>query len=556
MSVLRGDLLRFKVPGRRTAGEKSAERKVVPFETLLLQTIRWPLISSMILAALLMVGFIARSELQSLEYQIRSEAQIVKFNAVAPIEFGDDEHLGRLVQSLMSVDKESLAGIRRSGEQWIFRSVADVPAPWNFENWRTVYTQVQNQDSSPSETAADTGVYYSFSALAIHSVIRSNDGKPVGEIFVATSTAKLVSQLIQILFLIGFCLVVATVFAVYLTRGKSRALVESVQDFVAVVRRVSIEENFKLRVRPLDAQGNQPLIQELDNLAIEFDRMIERIEIKDEYLESLNHTLELKVEERTRELEGSRMRATESARLASLGEMASGIAHEINNPLAIIKASAEQLVLIGSADANQNATVKKVAERINRVSDRIAKIILGLRTFAREGKADPFEKTSIETVVSETLEFCFSRFKNNGIELVVHPMTSDLVVHGRSVQMSQVLLNLLNNAHDAILSAKVKSPKIDIMARRLGDHVEIHVIDNGAGIPSDVRTRIMQPFFTTKEVGKGTGLGLSISRSIMEDHNGQLVLAEDILPTRFIMRFPHAQSKAAPTIGKRDSSAA
>jgi C4-dicarboxylate-specific signal transduction histidine kinase len=306
----------------------------------------------------------------------------------------------------------------------------------------------------------------------------------------------------------------------------------------------------------MESHDSQPLIQELENLAIEFDRMIERIEVKDEFLEALNRDLESKVEERTRELEGSRMRATESARLASLGEMASGIAHEINNPLAIIKASAEQLLVGCQSQEVSLPVVQKSAERINRVADRIAKIVMGLRTFAREGKADPFDVVSIEAVVNETLEFCLSRFKSNGIEVIISPFSADLVVHGRSVQMSQVLLNLLNNAHDALRSSGILSPCIEVLGLKVGDFVEIHVVDNGAGIPEEIRSRIMQPFFTTKEVGKGTGLGLSISRSIMEDHRGELLLAKDPLPTRFIMRFPHAQSQLAPALGAAEEDAA
>ncbi len=507
-----------------------------------------------------MVAFMAKSELQNLEMRLRSEAKVVKFNAVAPLEFGDDEHLGRLVQSLVSGEEQRLAGIRRIGEDWIYQSVAPLPAPWTESSWRAAF--FESQEAKAAEGGVEPGfepgfeTLHSVQAIAIRSFIRSNDGRIIGEIYIATSTTHLSSKLFQILLLIGFCLVVATVFAVFLTRWKSRALVASIKDFVAVVRRVSIEENLKLRVRPLESHDDQPVIQELENLAIEFDRMIEQLEIKDEFLEALNRDLEIKVVERTRELEGSRLRATESARLASLGEMASGIAHEINNPLAIIKASAEQLLVNSQNQEISSSVVQKAAQRINGVADRIAKIIMGLRTFAREGKADPFELASIEAVVTETLEFCMSRFKSNGIEVIVHPLAPELVVHGRGVQMSQVLLNLLNNAHDALRSSEVQAPRIEILGRKVGDLVEVHIVDNGVGIPQEIRTRIMQPFFTTKEVGKGTGLGLSISRSIMEDHRGELLLAKDPLPTRFIMRFPHAQSQLAPAVGPGEQDAA
>jgi signal transduction histidine kinase len=548
--------LRFSRRDPNQNGPEVSGTPVVPFETLLLQTIRWPLISALFLAAVLMIGFMAKSELQSLEMRIRSEAKIVKFNAVAAIEFGDDEHLGRLVQSLVSGEEGSLAGIRKIDEDWIFQSVGELPAPWTQSNWRASFFDGEKADAQKDGLGPDFETLLSFRAIAFRSYIRSGDGKIIGEIYIATSTAHFMSKLLQILILIGFCFIVSTTFAVFMTRWNSRALVESIKDFVAVVRRVSVVENLKLRVRPLKPHDKQPLIQEFENLAVEFDRMIERIEFKDEFLELLNRNLESKVRERTRELEGSRMRATESARLASLGEMASGIAHEINNPLAIIKASAEQLLVNSQNQELSSASIKKSAERISRVADRIAKIIMGLRTFAREGKSDPFAVVSIEAVVNETLEFCLSRFKSNGIEIIINPISAELVVHGRSVQMSQVLLNLLNNAYDALGSSEVLSPRIEVLGRKIGDFVEIHVVDNGVGIPEEIRTRIMQPFFTTKEVGKGTGLGLSISRSIMEDHRGELLLAQDPLPTRFIMRFPHAQSQLAPALGSIEQDAA
>lgn len=542
--------MRFGVhPDRSTNSEHGTDREVVPFETLLLHTIRWPLISAMVLTAVLMIVFFAKSELQNLEMRIRSEIQVVRFNAMAPLESGDVQELKALVQSLVPGDEARVAGIRPEDGDWVSHTMETLPAPWGDRDWQEKYFLVSDGNST-------TDVFYSFQSIALKSKIRTKDGKFVGEVFVATSTSELFDKLLQILFLISFSLLASTVFAVALTKWKARALVESIQDFVAVVRRVSIEENLNLRVRPMDSKGHQPVIQELDNLAIEFDRMIERIEVKDEYLEALNRDLNQKVVERTRELESSRMRATESARLASLGEMASGIAHEINNPLAIIKASAEHLL---SADFQKEVShpgVRSTAERINRVADRIAKIVAELRTFAREGKTDPFELTKLELVISETLEFCQTRFRNNGIEIVAHPIAKDLEVYGRSVQMSQVLLNLLNNAHDELKSTQTANPKIEIMARRIGEYVEIHVIDNGPGIPQEIRTRVMQPFFTTKEVGKGTGLGLSISRSIMGDHHGELTLAKDPVPTRFIMRFPHATSQFAPGADERNKKTA
>lgn len=521
----------------------SAPKTVESFESLLLRTVRLPLISSMVLAAALMTIFMTKSEIQNLEGQIRSEAEIVKLNSVASLEFGDDDHLLRLLQSLTGAKEQRIAGIRRTGEAWLYQSsTSELMAPWLHSEWRNHFSFVSRVTGSTDQ------FLFSPSAIAYQSLIRSAEGHVLGEIYLAHSTNRLFSNLLQILLLIGFCLASATGFAYVLTRRRSRTLIRSVREFVDVVRKISTEENLKIRIRSSRPENGRAPFQELENLAAEFDRMIGRLELKDEHLASMNRDLEIKVEERTRELEGSRMMAIESSRLASLGEMASGIAHEINNPLAIIKASSDQLASLSQRGELQAAAIQKKAETISRVADRIAKIISGLRSFSREGKSDPFEAVSVDTVVQETLDFCLARFKNNGIELIVEPLSADLKVHGRSVQMSQVLLNLLNNANDALKSAEIANPKITIRGIRNSDFVEIHVIDNGPGIPQEIRSRIMQPFYTTKPVGKGTGLGLSISRSILDEHNGELILAQEAMPTCFIMRFPHAESKNAPVL--------
>jgi C4-dicarboxylate-specific signal transduction histidine kinase len=158
---------------------------------------------------------------------------------------------------------------------------------------------------------------------------------------------------------------------------------------------------------------------------------------------------------------------------------------------------------------------------------------------AREGANDPFVNTRIKTIVDETLAISESRLKKADIEIDATLIPADLSCMCRAVQISQVLINLINNAVDAIQDLPEKWIRID--ARLQKGMIHIAVTDSGHGIPKDLADKIMKPFFTTKGVGKGTGLGLSISRGIAQDHGGDLTLDEDSPHTRFVLILPQAR---------------
>ncbi len=144
-------------------------------------------------------------------------------------------------------------------------------------------------------------------------------------------------------------------------------------------------------------------------------------------------------------------------------------------------------------------------------------------------------KISVASLIEDTLSFCRERFKNHEVNLTVH-CPAELKVHARPVQLSQVLLNLLNNAHDAVEGLSEKWIKIE-SAERDG-LIEISVTDSGAGIPIQLQEKILQPFFTTKEPNRGTGLGLSVSNSILMSHKGSLSIDSKCANTRFVVALP------------------
>jgi PAS domain S-box-containing protein len=240
-----------------------------------------------------------------------------------------------------------------------------------------------------------------------------------------------------------------------------------------------------------------------------------------------------------RQIQETRAKMISATKMAALGEMSAGIAHEINNPLTVIQARSFQLTQMAETNKLDPEKIKQAAESISRTADKIARIIRSLRSFAREGTYDPFELVSATQIVEETLEFCKTRFFSHGIEVEFKPPSEEIEVECRLVQIEQVLLNLLNNSFDAIQTLEEKWIRVEVKSD--DENVELHVIDSGHGIPEDVAEKMMLPFFTTKEVGKGTGLGLSISSGIMRSHKGELFIEKNAEHTTFVIRIPRLQ---------------
>lgn len=230
----------------------------------------------------------------------------------------------------------------------------------------------------------------------------------------------------------------------------------------------------------------------------------------------------------------------QSSRMSALGIMASGIAHEINNPLAIIKGKATKLKNLTESEKFDQNIFRSDLQTIDFTTDRIAKIIRGLRTFSRSSEQDHFESESVEHLISQTLSLCQERFNKNQVTIRIQHL-SEARIHCRPAQILQVLLNLLNNAFDAVQDLPEKWVELNTEITP-SKRILISVKDSGKGIPNSIAERLMTPFFTTKEPGKGTGLGLSISKGIIEGHNGTLLLDQSKSNTCFVIDLPLPQS--------------
>ena len=237
------------------------------------------------------------------------------------------------------------------------------------------------------------------------------------------------------------------------------------------------------------------------------------------------------------QLEASRMQIASSARMSALGIMAGGIAHEINNPLGIIHAYASNLLELAHGGNLSAVSVQKASARIVETAERINSIVRSLRFIARDGTGDAFHLANVLEMIEQALELCRERFRMHSIRLVPPDVDPRLCVCCQQVQITQVILNLLQNAFDAVVG--IDGDKwIAVEVEASEPSVALSVIDSGPGVPPELRQRIMEPFFTTKPVGKGTGLGLSISQAIAANHRGELRLGERDGHTCFSLILP------------------
>lgn len=230
-----------------------------------------------------------------------------------------------------------------------------------------------------------------------------------------------------------------------------------------------------------------------------------------------------------------------ASKMVTLGEIAAGVAHEINNPVSTISLISHILRRMAASEQISSQELLVQLSRMNACVEQITHIVSELKSFSRNASQDPLAETRIKDVVDRTLDLCHARFMSQGVELIVGDIPSEWKIRSRPSQISQVLLNLLTNAYDAVSGSEKRWIRLEGTERP--DRYELSVSDSGPGIPPDLRRKIMSPFFTTKPPGKGTGLGLSISSSIMREHGGSLTLDEEAPHTRFFLRFPKSPAR-------------
>jgi len=244
------------------------------------------------------------------------------------------------------------------------------------------------------------------------------------------------------------------------------------------------------------------------------------------------------IQRREKELRDKQEQLVQAGKLATLGELTTGVAHELNNPLnniGLFVGNAIDLIEHGLTDEEQIiCQLRHATQQVGKATE----IITHLRTFGRAAPVSR-EPIALRQVIERALALMREQLRLRGIDVVVELGSREPVVLGNPIQLEQVFINLLTNARDAVANSPRKA--IRISASVDSEAVELAFADTGHGIPTGLERRIFDPFFTTKEVGKGTGLGLSITYGIIKEHGGTIsVVSPSGVGATFVIRLPLA----------------
>jgi two-component system NtrC family sensor kinase len=264
--------------------------------------------------------------------------------------------------------------------------------------------------------------------------------------------------------------------------------------------------------------------RELDELADSFNRMRERLTTTVAELNNMAQTLEVKVAERTEQLQAAQRKLMQTDRLASLGQLAASVAHEINNPISgVLNLSMllERLMANGNFPSGREAEFRKYLGQISTETSRVGRIVSDLLAFSRRSKPQR-APADLNKLVRTTLGLVGHKLRLSNTETVVELEDHLPPVECDSSQIQQVILNLVLNGAEAMVSKG--GGKLTIRTRLMPDDqsVELRVQDAGEGIPAENLPKIFDPFFTTKAEGKGVGLGLAVLYGIVKAHEGEV----------------------------------
>ncbi len=311
--------------------------------------------------------------------------------------------------------------------------------------------------------------------------------------------------------------VIVTIGAAFVILFTRRFVASPIQELIQGTKTVSAME----LDRPIEITRRS---QELDELVTSFNLMRERLKLAVTELNEMQQTLENKVAERTQQLQAAQSKLIQSDRLASLGQLAASVAHEINNPVSgVLNLSTllERLMANGEYPPGREAEFLKYLGLISTETARVGRIVSNLLAFARRFKPQR-APADLNKLVRTTLGLAEHKLKLINAEIVLELQDSLPPVECDSSQIQQVILNLVLNGAEAMQSRG--GGKLTIRTRLLadGNNVELCVQDTGEGIAPENLPKVFDPFFTTKANGKGVGLGLAVLYGIVKAHEGEI----------------------------------
>lgn len=339
--------------------------------------------------------------------------------------------------------------------------------------------------------------------------------------------------------MIVLIMILVTLAVIVLTTLMVNVIIKPIDDLVSATERIAEGD-----LSHLVKAGS---LDEISRLASAFNVMVESLRNSREEIEMYNRTLELKIAERTSELEAAQTQLVQSEKMSAIGQLAAGVAHELNNPMGGILGYAQFALEKMSKATPETMTAKDIDSLHRYLSDieqqakRCRSIIRNLLKFSRSSDKKEWEEFDLNSMLDDTISLVQHQLDLNNIELS-RDFSEDLpALNGSASQLQQVFTNLILNAQHAM----PEGGKLHITTRQspqLGEFsgcAEINIEDTGSGIKTEHINRIFEPFFSTKETGKGTGLGLSITYGIIKEHGGEIaVQSEPGKGTKFTVILP------------------
>mgnify|MGYP001026919763 CR=1 FL=1 len=448
------------------------------------------------------------------------------FQAATPVRDGNGTILGALVAGvLINSDHALVDDITRivfeeksGGTATIFLGDLRVATSVRDERGeRAIGTlmseEVRNVVLERGETWNDRAFVYNDWFMSAYRPLRDPRGRVIGALYVGLPEAPVKALHARTNLLFGIILAGGSLIGLVLAGWLSRRLARPIRDLAEGARRIAAGER----------HADIPVIghDEIAVLAEEFNIMAERLRHREEEVGILNRTLEEKVAQRTKELEekGARLLAAErelaqAERLAEVGLLAAGVAHEINNPLAIIRGNAELLQMALPESAEQQEEIGVILGQTTRVE----RIIGQLRSFSRRQIRAP-GPVLLESLLDEILDQISHQHATGAINLVRHYQPG-ITLHADGDQLRQVFTNLILNALQAMPTGGTLAITTSATP---AVNCRIQIADTGPGLSTETLERLFTPFYTTKP--QGTGLGLSVSYGIVREHGGQIEAA-------------------------------